>query len=106
MECLSVISEPQQCGGPGPLGGGLLNHEIKKWYIRRCYHHERQGGELEVQLQPFLISALEGEWITSRTDRFIPQKTIPIFAEQTAGWLQSRYGGSGESKVISFQRPR
>jgi len=49
-------------------------------------------GGMDVLLQTFLISALDGgEWSTSRSGRFNPEKKVPG-SHWTPGWLGQKAG--------------
>jgi hypothetical protein len=64
-------------------GTGYATRNLKFFLsVRR-----RLTGGTQVWLQSFLSLALDrGEWLTSRSGRFIPWKRTPLHIEYEAGW--------------------
>jgi hypothetical protein len=61
--------------------------------------------ELEVQLDPFLTSALDrGEWSDSRPGRFTPGKTAPVI-HWIEGWVGHKVGGDEKKSMVAVGNP-
>ena len=58
---------------------------------------------MEVQIHPFLTSALEGDWSTLRIGRFTNGKERPVHVQQEAVWAPGLvWGGGVGRKTLSY----